>query len=247
VNARNLKILVVDDEPLARARLKSLLADLDAGEVVAEAGDGHGAILAAQESGAQVVLLDIRMPGMDGLEAARHLGNLHTPPAIIFTTAYDAHALAAFEANAVDYLLKPIRRERLRTALDKTRGLNPVQLRELEILKDPGSVRSHVSATLQGNLKLLPVADICYFRAEHKYVTARHSRGELVLDEPLAALEEEFSGQFMRVHRNALAAQAHIRGLVKAVGGGHWLVFEGIEDRLEVSRRLLAQVRRVLR
>jgi len=247
VTPASLKILIVDDEPLARARLKSLVADLAAGEVVAEAGDGHDAIVAVQETGAEVVLLDIRMPGMDGLEAARHLSHLQTPPAIIFTTAFDAHALEAFDANAVDYLLKPIRRERLGEALEKARGLNQAQLRELEILRPPDSARSHISAIAHGSLKLLPVAQIRYFRAEHKYVVACHPGGELVLDEPLALLEEEFSEKFNRVHRNALAARVHIRGLEKAPAGGHQLVFDGVEGRLEVSRRLYAKVRRLLR
>jgi len=247
VNSPKLKILVVDDEPLARARLKSLVADLDAGEVVAEAGDGYDAIAAVQESGAQVVLLDIRMPGMDGLEAARHLSQLQAPPAIIFTTAFDAHALEAFEANAVDYLLKPIRRQRLAAALDKARGLNQAQLRELEIIRGNSTARSHISAIAQGNLKLLPVSQVCYFRAEHKYVVARHPGGELVLDESLALLEEEFCGEFIRVHRNALAARGHIRGLEKDPAGGHQLIFDGIDERLEVSRRLYAKVRKSLR
>ena len=241
-----LKILVVDDEPLARDRLKNQLSDLGIGDVVGEAGDGHDAIVAVQNTEAQVVLMDIRMPGMDGLEAARHLGQLPTPPAIIFTTAFDAHALEAFEANAVDYLLKPIRAERLKKALEKVRALNPSQIRELELLRDTANIRSHLSATVQGNLKLLPVNQVRYFRAEHKYVTARHPQGELLMDEPLGHLEEEFSGEFIRVHRNALAARAHIRGLQKA-DGGHFLVFDGIDDHLEVSRRLLAKVRKTLR
>jgi len=241
-----LKVMLVDDEPLARARLKSLLKELGAGTVVAEAGEGHEAVLLAQEHAVQVVLMDIRMPGMDGLEAARHLGYLATPPAIIFTTAYDAHALAAFEANAVDYLLKPIRRERLQVALDKAGLLSQAQLQEVQSLAH-GAVRSHVSATLQGDLQLLPVAQVRYFCADHKYVTARHAHGELVLDESLASLESEFSEQFIRIHRNALAARAHIRGLEKTASGGHLLVFDGIDDRLEISRRLLATVRRFIR
>ncbi len=242
-----LKILIVDDEPLARARLKSLVADLEAGEVVAEAGDGYDAIVAVQETGAQVVLLDIRMPGMDGLEAARHLSQLQAPPAIIFTTAFDAHALEAFEASAVDYLLKPIRRQRLGAALEKARGLNQAQLRELEISRGHNNARSHISAIAQGDLKLLPVSQVRYLRAEHKYVVACHPGGELVLDEPLALLEQEFAGDFIRVHRNALAARRHIRGLEKDPAGGHQLVFDGIEGRLEVSRRLYAKVRKLLR
>jgi two-component system response regulator AlgR len=241
------KILVVDDEPLARARLRDLVIEIGAAEVVGEAGNGAQALAAAAETGAEVVLMDIRMPGMDGLEAAGHLGKFDRPPAVIFTTAYDAHALAAFEANAVDYLLKPIRRDRLESALDKARSLTRAQLLEVSSAVAPAAARSHVSATLQGNLKLVPVDNVRYFRAEHKYVTARHPDGELVLDESLSALEEEFGDRFLRVHRNALAALAHVRGLERDGDGHHCVRFDGVEDSIEVSRRMLAQVRKALR
>ena len=242
-----MKILVVDDEPPARARLKSLLAEMEGAQVVGEAGHGAAALDAVTATGAEVVLLDIRMPGMDGLEAAAHLARLEQPPAVIFTTAYDAHALEAFEANAVDYLLKPIRRERLEAALAKAGSLTRAQLRQVAGEVEPGTSRTHVSATLHGNLKLVPVELVRYFRAEHKYVTARHPEGELVLDEALSALEEEFAGRFLRVHRNALVACAHVRGLERDGEGRHCVLFDGIEDRVEVSRRMLAQVRKTLR
>jgi len=234
---------VVDDEPPARARLRALLGELGAGTVVGEAGNGVEAIAAVHSTGADVVLMDIRMPGMDGLEAARHLARLERPPAVIFTTAYDAHALAAFEANAVDYLLKPIRRERLGSALAKASGLARAALRALPA----DGPRSHVSATLHGNLRLVPVDEVRYFRAEHKYVTARFPDGELVLDESLSALEQEFGARFLRVHRNALVALAHVRSLERDARGHHCVRFDGIDDRVEVSRRMLVQVRKVLR
>jgi two-component system response regulator AlgR len=240
------KIVVVDDEPLARARLKALIAEIGAGEVVAEAGNGADAVAAVAAHGAQVVLLDIRMPGMDGMEAARHLAALPAPPAVIFTTAYDDHALAAFEANAVDYLLKPIRRERLEAALGKARGLSGAQLRALGAAV-PAGVRTHVSASLHGNLKLVPVDEVRFFRAEHKYVTARHPGGELVLDDALSVLEEEFEGRFLRVHRNALVGLAHVRALERDSQGRPCVRLDAVDERIEVSRRMLAQVRRVLR
>lgn len=243
-----MKILIVDDEPLARTRLKGLIEEAKAGEVVGEAGNGRAALDAVQRTGAEVVLLDIRMPEMDGLEAARHLGKLESPPALVFTTAYDAHALAAFEANAVDYLLKPIRKDRLATALAKAKSLSRAKL--LDLASEQGvsqGVRTHVSATLQGNLKLVPVDQVRYFRAEHKYVTARHPEGELVMDEALSALEEEFGARFLRVHRNALVALAHVRGLERDDGGRQCVVFDGLDDRVEVSRRMLATVRKSLR
>lgn len=242
-----MKILIVDDEPLARARLRGLVEELGAGEVVAEAAHGAAALAAVSEVRPDVVLLDIRMPGMDGMEAARHLARHEDAPAVIFTTAYDSHALAAFEANAVDYLLKPIRRERLEAALSKARSVSRAQLTELAGAMPDQGPRSHVSATLQGNLRLVPVLEVRFFRAEHKYVTARYPAGELVLDESLSALEEEFGARFLRVHRNALVALDHVRSLQRDAQGHHCVCFDGVDDTVEVSRRMLAQVRKALR
>ena len=179
---------------------------------------------------------------------ARHLAALPKhPPAVIFTTAYDAHALAAIEANAVDYLLKPIRRDRLESALSKARSLSRVRIAELAGALPEEGPRTHVSATLHGNLRLVPVAEVRFFRAEHKYVTARFPEGELVLDESLSSLEEEFGGRFLRVHRNALVAMEHVRGLERDVRGHHCVALDSVEERVEVSRRMLAHVRKVLR
>ncbi len=243
-----MKVLIVDDEPLARARLYRLVTELEDDIVPEEAGNGPEALRRVQENTVDVVLLDIRMPGMDGIEVARHLKHLDRAPAVIFTTAYDSHALQAFEASAVDYLLKPIRRGRLKEALERARTLTGRQIDALEVT-DPGAgkARTHVSASLKGDLKLVPVADVRFFRAEHKYVVARYAHGELVLDEALSALEEEFKQGFMRVHRNALVALAHVRGLQKHAGGGYRLRFDGIEDAVEVSRRCLPDVRRALK
>ena len=243
-----MKVLIVDDEPLARERLSRLMMEMDAGFVPEEAGNGPEALEKVQADGVDVVLLDIRMPGMDGIEVARHLKHLDPAPAVIFTTAYDSHALQAFEASAIDYLLKPIRRARLREALQRARSLSRRQIDALN-QEDPSTekARTHVSASLKGGLKLVPVSDVRFFRAEHKYVVARHEQGELVLDDPLNALEEEFKDDFIRVHRNALAALAHVRGLEKCDGGGYRLSFEGIADQVEVSRRCLPEVRKALK
>ena len=242
-----MKILVVDDELPARTRLKALVEELQIGEIVGEAGHGAAAIAMVERVGAELVLMDIRMPGMDGLEAARHLARMVHPPAVIFTTAYDAHALEAFEANAVDYLLKPIRRERLQAALAKARMLTTVQAAAVAAAFGQRGVRTHVSATLNGNLKLVPVAQVCFFRAEHKYVTARFADGELLLDESLSALGDEFAGLFLRVHRNALVAVAHVRALERDVNGRQWVRCAGVSDAVEVSRRMLSPVRKALR
>lgn len=242
-----MKVLVVDDEPLARARLKRLLAEVDDIALAGEAGNGPEALKFAAAGNVDVVLLDIRMPGMDGIEVARHLKLLTPCPAVIFTTAFDAHALAAFEASAVDYLLKPIRRPRLAEALVRARALTGKQLNALGAEPAASTVRTHISASLHGNLRLVPVKDVRFFRAEHKYVVARHVGGELVLDDSLTALETEFAEAFIRVHRNALVAVGHVRALDKGRDGRHRVRVADIDDSLEVSRRCLAQVRKLLK
>lgn len=242
-----MKILVVDDEPPARMRLTALVGDVEGGSVVGEAGNGPEALRLATELAPDIVLLDIRMPGMDGLEVARHLAAMDTPPAVIFTTAYDSHALAAFDAQAVDYLLKPIRRERLAQALERARSPTRAQLAELQDRRPEGSAaRTHLSATLHGELRLVPVESVRFLRAEHKYVTVYFPGGELIVDESLSALEEEFAEHFLRVHRNTLVAPAYVRGMVRDGDGPQQLVIDGVDERVAVSRRLAAGVRKSL-
>ena len=243
-----MRILIADDEPLARARLRRLVDDLDAGSVVAEASDGAEALALTESCRPDLLLLDIRMPRMDGLEVARHLTKLSEPPAVVFTTAYDAHALAAIEACAVAYLLKPIRKNRLEVALERARTLTRAQRVALDdATVETNQVRFNLSATLNGRLRLLPIAEVRYFRAEHKYVTARHPDGELVIDDPLGTLEREFRERFMRVHRNALVALEHVSGLSRGTDGQLCIEFHGIVDRVPISRRLAATVRKALK
>ncbi len=240
-----MKLLVVDDEPLARARLRSLIEELGAGEVVGEAGNGHQALALVEATGADVVLLDVRMPGMDGIETARHLSCLDAPPAIVFTTAYEGHALAAFETCATAYLLKPVRREHLAAALERASTPTRAQLATLGNDASAGT-RSHIAARVGGNLRLVPVEEVRFLRAEDKYVTVRYPGGELVLNEALGALEQEFGARFLRVHRNALVAVAHIRAVERGADGGQVVRLDGIDDAVEVSRRMLGTVRRYL-
>ncbi len=244
-----MKILIVDDEPLARSRLRALLQDMREHEVLGEAGNGREAIERCAALEPDVVLLDIRMPGMDGLEAARHIAGAPLPPAVIFTTAYDDHALAAFESRAVDYLLKPVRAARLAAALANARRHTRAQLDVLQrtAAEEGGEVRTHICARVRNSLKLVATDTVFYFLAEHKYVTVRHSEGELLIEEALKDLAEEFAAAFTRVHRNALVADRYIGGLEKTAEGRQVITFRGIEDRIEVSRRHLAQVRRKLR
>lgn len=242
------RILVVDDEPLARERLRALLCELAAGEVVGEAGSGLEAVECALRERPDVVLLDIRMPGMDGLEAARHLARLEPPPAVVFTTAYDAHALAAFEANAVDYLLKPIRPERLRSALAKAAALSAARAGLVEReARATARARSHFSALVKGGLRLVPVAAVRYLQAGQGYVSVFHPEGELLVEDSLRALEEELGDGFLRIHRNTLVAVAHVTALEQGALGGANIVLRDVAQKLPVSRRLLPNVRRRLR
>jgi two-component system response regulator AlgR len=238
-----LKVLIVDDEPLARARLTHMLKAAPAVVVVGEAANGLDALAAIGTQVPDVILLDIRMPGMDGLETARHLAGLTEPPAVVFTTAYGDHALAAFDASAVDYLLKPIREERLLKALAKVESRKSTVPR-LPTVED--GTRTHLSAMMKGRLRLVAVADVRFLQADQKYVTVAWPDGELLVEDSLKSLEEEFGSRFLRVHRNALAARAYIRSLEKD-DAGNWLMgFEGLTMRLPVSRRLVAQVRKSL-
>jgi two-component system, LytTR family, response regulator AlgR len=242
-----LNVLIVDDEPPARERLERLVAELAGFRVVGSCGTGHEALDLVARLHPAVVLLDIRMPGMTGIEAARHLGALDYPPAIVFTTAYDQYALQAFESQAVGYLLKPVRRERLEEALKHAARLKPPQLRHLAAAQQPLASRQHVAVRVRDQLKLIPVPDIYFFRADQKYVTVRHSRGEDLLDESLRQLEQEFERDFVRAHRSLLVAIAQIDALERTSDGGYALKLRGLEEALPVSRRQLPDLRKRLR
>lgn len=239
-----LAVLVVDDEAPARARLRDLLADI-AGEVpnivCGEAGDGLLALQLLDAQAADVVLVDIRMPRMDGIEFVRHLARLASPPAAIFVTAYDAYAVQAFELNAIDYLLKPVRAQRLAAALRKVRQARPpVAAAQLLAELQPGA-RSHLSCHERGRLQLIPLADVIYLRADLKYVVARTREREYLLDESLVQLEKEFSERFIRLHRSTLAARAALAGFERAAPDDAetlWqAVLHGVPEKLSVSRR----------
>lgn len=242
-----MKILIVDDEPLARRRLAAQVAELGFGTVIGEADSGAAAVSAAAALAPDVVLLDVRMPEMDGLEAARRLRLLAHPPEVIFTTAYDSHALAAFERRAVAYLLKPVRSERLAEALQRVLMLTAGREVLTEDQAGGAGRRRHVSALIGGQLRLLPIADVLYFQAESRYVRAVAADSHLLIDDPLRALEEEFAESFVRIHRSTLVQPRHVRRLERAPDGNLYVTFAAVAERLLVSRRLLAQVRRRLR
>ena len=240
-----MRVMIVDDEKPAQDRLSSMISAKNGYHVCAAAANGLEAIRYAEEHKPDVALMDIRMPGMDGLEAARHLSDMDEPPAVIFTTAFGEHALEAFETQAVAYLLKPIREEKLLNALDKASKLNKAQLAQLSAGED--NSRTHICARVRGNLELIPITEIAYFQADQKYVTVRHMQGEVLIEEPLKSLEDEFAKDYIRVHRNALVSKTRMAGLNKTPEGRFQLVLKGMDDKLEISRRHVAEVRRFLK
>ena len=242
-----MKVLIVDDEKLARDRLRSLIDELDGYTVCAEAANGAEALKAADSHNPDIVLMDVRMPGMDGIEAARHLAGLESPPAVIFTTAFEEHALDAFKAHASGYLVKPIRKQHLVDALAAARTPTRAQLAALGDEAEEDPARTHICARFRGNLELIPIEEIIFFQADQKYVTVRHTRGEVIIEEPLKALEEEFGERFLRVHRNALVQRDFAGGMEKTPEGHFLISMKGIDDRLEISRRHVAEVRRFLK
>ena len=239
-----LKILIVDDEQLARQRLISLITEIHPGQQLLEAENGLSALDMISAHRPDIMLLDIRMPVMDGLEVARHMARLDHPPAVIFTTAYQDHALEAFDTHAVDYLLKPVRKERLKHALERARILQESLVDQLRKLDPSAQPRTHLSATVQGNLKLLPVTEIRYLRAEQKYVVAGWPKGELLLDEALVNLEQEFQSRFIRIHRNALVAPEYIDELIVGKDGASSIKLHGVSAVLQISRRNLSKLRK---
>jgi len=238
-----LTVFVVDDEAPARNRLKELLADCSSQlplEYVGDAANGVEALTKLAEIHADVVLVDIRMPQMDGIELAQHLNKLPDPPAIIFTTAYDTYAVKAFELHAMDYLLKPIRLGRLFDALRHARNAVPPSIEVLqELLPEP---RKNLSIHERGKVILIPVEDVLFLRAELKYVTVRTAEREYLIEEALSMLEKEHAARFVRIHRNCLVAKDAIEGFEKVTdtpnGEPHWTVkLKGLDERLMISRR----------
>ena len=240
-----MQVLIVDDEQLARDRLVRMVNDLEGHNVIGEAGNGIQAVELAGRDRPDLVLLDIRMPGMDGLEAARHLLQLEQPPAVVFCTAYEEHAIEAFDVQAVGYLRKPVRKDDLARVLASAHRLNKAQLGALD--EEGAQRRSHISARTRRGIELVPVHEICYFQADQKYVTVRHQGGELIIDETLRELEEEFDDQFIRIHRNALVATRAIEGIERDDEGHHRVRMKGIDEQLEISRRHVSGVRKFVR
>ena len=242
-----LRVLLVDDDSLARARLRVLLADCRApsADVLAEAATAVQAITAIRQQAFDVILLDVRMPGMDGVQLAQAIASMPEAPAVVFVTAHAEHAVQAFEVQAVDYLTKPVRLERLQQALQKVErlaqiniGLQPDLIGEVLIIQD------------RGRTERVPLAEVLYLKAELKYITVRTATHSYIFDGALSELEEKYAAHFMRVHRNALIARRAVRALVKhfdAEEGEGWAVrLSGIDELLAVSRRQLSAVREAI-
>ena len=227
-----------------RARLARMLAEHGECEWVGEAGNGTEAIRDNERFEPDIILMDIRMPGMDGIEAARHIMRVERPPAIIFCTAYEEYAIAAFESRAAGYLLKPLQRQKLFDALRAARAMTRLQLQALA--RDVREERRFLSARSHAGTRLVPIADVRLLQAEQKYVTAWFPGGSLLLDESLRDIEEEFPGRFLRVHRNALVALEHVSGLRRHVSGESVVMLRGIDLVAAVSRRHLHEVREAL-
>ena len=246
-----MKVLIVDDEQPARDRLRQILADEDGYDVVGEAGNGIEALDVAGRVSPDIVLLDIRMPGMDGIETAHHLNSMDTPPAVVFTTAYDEYAIDAFEARAIGYVLKPVRRSRLTGALEQATRLVGSTLSAAAAEANLDMQRRHVCAHAHGELKLIPVDEITSFSADQKYVSVDHDNGHDLIDDSLKSLEAEFGDRFVRIHRGALIAVARIDRIERNADGKSRVALRDhsqVEDKeLIISRRHVAEVKRRLR
>ena len=233
-----MRIVIADDEPLARARLAALLRDCPGAEVVASVADGDAALAACAALQPQVLLLDIAMPGHDGVAVARQLGALPAPPQLVFCTAYEEHALTAYELRAADYLLKPVRLERLQQALARAAALAG---RAAAGAAEALTVQQH-GAPLR-----VPLAEVLYLTADDKYVTLHRAAGEVLTEQSLKAIDEAFPGRFVRAHRACLIPRARLLGLRRDTDGSTHALLAGSAATPEVSRRNLPALRRALR
>ena len=244
-----MKVLIVDDEKLARERLTRMVSTLEGYEVVAEAANGNEAVHKAVQFEPDIVLLDIRMPESDGMEAGAQLARLSSPPAVVFCTAFSEHAIEAINLNASGYLLKPVRREALCEALSKIGRVNSVQRRFItggDLTDCALKKRTHISAKTRRGIELIPLSEVRFFQADHKYVTVRHDKGEVLIDDTLRDLETEFGDRLVRIHRNALVMMDHLEALERDTTGHYQVRMRGVDQKLDVSRRHVSGLRRLV-
>lgn len=240
------KVFVVDDEPLARQRLGAMINKLDHYHLVGEAGEAVAALGLVEQYQPDVVLLDISMPGMSGIDLAYRFTEMEIPPAIIFCTAHDEYALEAFNTSAVGYLMKPIREEQLLESLNKASEVNRLQLKTLSDVDEKplalSNRKQHITVNSHRGVEMLEIANISYFSSEDKYVFAHHDKGQTILEQSLKALEEELSDAFIRVHRNALIAIGHIQGLERR-NSETYVRLKNTDNQPVVSRRHLKKLK----
>jgi two-component system response regulator AlgR len=239
----SLRVLIVDDEPPARERLRSMLVEFGGFDIVGDAGNGAQALELVDTLLPDIVLLDVRMPGIDGLEVARQLATFEEPPAVIFTTAFDEYALQAFDSQAVAYLLKPIRAEKLKAALAQAGRLTRPQLQQVASAAREPAHRSHIGVRGRDGLRLIPLEEVMCFQADQKYTTVKHQKGEDLIEDSLKTLEEEFTGSFVRVHRNALVNTRYLERIARDASGQHFVHLRGMSQPLEVSRRMAGDLK----
>lgn len=239
-------ILIVDDEPLARARLQKMLENIEDCSVVGEASNGNDALSEIERLDPDLILLDIRMPGKDGMAVANQIQQLEDPPAIIFCSAYDQYALEAFDVKAVGYLLKPVRAEQLREALDNAKRLNRLQRQRHNPTSEKVPSRQHIAAKTHRGVELIEIDTIRFFSADQKYVTVVHTGGTTLIDDTLKELETMFAGSFIRIHRNALVSIKHIVALERNLDKSYQLLLADCDVKPVVSRRHLAAVKELM-
>jgi two-component system response regulator AlgR len=237
------RILIVDDEAPARERLRALVDALPGAEVVGEAANGIEALDQAFGLVPDIVLLDVRMPGLDGLQVAQRLAAAPEPPAVIFTTAYDEYALQAFETQAVAYLLKPIRAEKLAAAIDKAGRLTRPQIAQAAQAARFVERRTHIAVRHREGTRLVPLEEVLYFYADQKYTTVRHLQGEELIDDSLRALEDELGSAVVRIHRNTLVLVDRLTAIERDPDGQYFVRLRGCPERLAVSRRMASELR----
>ncbi|MFC6298835.1 response regulator [Pseudomonas sp. CCM 7893] len=245
-----MNVLIVDDEPQARERLSRMVSELEGYSVLEpSATSGDEALALIDSLKPDLVLLDIRMPGLDGLQVAARLSERESPPALVLCAAEDEFSSHALHASGVSFLVKPVSADALLKALKKAERPNRIQLAALTqpAAQSGNGPRSHISARTRKGIELIPLSQVVYFIADHKYVTLRHEAGEVLLDEPLKALEDEFGDRFVRIHRNALVARERIERLQRTPLGHFQLFLKGLNgDALIVSRRHVAGVRKMM-
>lgn len=238
-----LRVLIADDEAPARERLRALLAESGDAQVVGEAANGEEALRLVDECDPDIVLLDVRMPGLDGIETARRIAENPAPPAVIFTTAFDEYALKAFDAQAVAYLLKPIRREKLAAAIAQAGRLTRPQLAQAALAARYIERRTHIAVRHRDGTRLVPVENVLFFQADQKYTTVRHEAGEELIEDSLKSLEDEFGSALVRIHRNTLVNVARLTAIERDPDGQCFVRLRGCDARLAVSRRMASELR----